>query len=384
MNHASAISARRAGISLIEILMSIAVVAIGLLGVAAMIPLAHHKAAQGVRSDRIGEFGRAAFREFRVREFDKPGDYNRPYWVPVYLDSNAQATTGPQYWIYNFGTGQLDTRPYCFDPVGVAEAGMPFFPVAGPLQIPRVTALSSRLDDLVPSSLYSNKSQVDQALLQSAVNNRPIINAGQARRCFELQDDISFLRTEPDRPVVSKYFGSGVNLRRESSGEFSWMATLQPEVIGRGNQYLAYRDNGRYDMSVVIFEKRRPSVSPSNELVASAILNGYGTDPRKEVVLSQITAPNPGDIRLSDMRKNDWVMLGRILDATTGVRVIRWYKVISIDEPESELDQDRIVTLEGPDWPYGDSLSDPSKGPLFAVYVRDVVAVYEKSIRLQR
>ncbi|MEZ6118970.1 MAG: hypothetical protein R3C28_20705 [Pirellulaceae bacterium] len=65
-------------------------------------------------------------------EFDKPGNYNRPYWV-------SQTVT--PFDIYN--GDKLITQPYCFDPVGIAETAyaMPFFPNSeSDFPIPRVTA----------------------------------------------------------------------------------------------------------------------------------------------------------------------------------------------------------------------------------------------------
>ena len=63
-------------------MISIGVVGIGLIGVASLIPLAHYKAAQGIRDDRKSMMGRRAFREFRIRDFDRPGDMSNPSGAP--------------------------------------------------------------------------------------------------------------------------------------------------------------------------------------------------------------------------------------------------------------------------------------------------------------
>ena len=53
MNSAFAYSARRRGISLMEVLMSIFIVSVGLFGVAALLPLAHNQAERGITADRV-------------------------------------------------------------------------------------------------------------------------------------------------------------------------------------------------------------------------------------------------------------------------------------------------------------------------------------------
>ncbi|MCA9201010.1 MAG: hypothetical protein KDA87_25900, partial [Planctomycetales bacterium] len=255
----------RGGISLIEILMSIAIVAIGLLGVAAMIPLAHSKANRALRQDRIAQFGRAAFREFHVREFDKTGSLDAPYWVSMHgLDD-----------IYDPETGRLIPQLYCFDPLGLAETdggGLSRFAS----RFTRITVLSSRAEDLVSTngqpapyaSLAELKTAIDNGLSggMATFNQTPLMQRGQARRCFELQDDVQFLREGNDRPVKSKFFTdlSGRNLRRESNGQLSWMATLVPKAVfersrSTGIARTKYANDHRYRMSVVIFENRQPT-----------------------------------------------------------------------------------------------------------------------------
>ncbi|MEZ6115936.1 MAG: hypothetical protein R3C28_05100 [Pirellulaceae bacterium] len=90
----------------------------------------------------------------------------------------------------------------------------------------RITVLSSRAEDLVSTngqpapyaSLAELKTAIDNGLRggMATFNQTPLMQRGQARRCFELQDDVQFLREGNDRPVKSKFFTdlSGRNLPR--------------------------------------------------------------------------------------------------------------------------------------------------------------------------
>ena len=64
----------RHGVTLMEVLISIAVVAIGLLGVVALIPVGGQQAQTGARNDRQARLGRRTFREFKVRGMNSVND----------------------------------------------------------------------------------------------------------------------------------------------------------------------------------------------------------------------------------------------------------------------------------------------------------------------
>lgn len=367
----------RSGISLIEILMSIAVVAIGLLGVAAMIPLAHSKANRALRQDRIAQFGRAAFCEFHVREFDKPGSLDAPYWVSVYgLDD-----------IYDPVTGRLIPQLYCFDPLGLAETdgGLSF--IAG-RRFTRITVLSSRAEDLVSTncqpapyaSLAELKTAIDNGLSggMATFNQTPLMQRGQARRCFELQDDVQFLREGNDRPVKSKFFTdlSGRNLRRESNGQLSWMATLAPKAVFErtspsGIARTKYANDHRYRMSVVIFENR--DLAGNGDDLETRLLHFIRSDMTGSVKEAEIQSSQARNIQ-----KNDWVLLANGGFGRNDLPWWHWYRVTYIDDKASDTEaRSRLLRLEGPDWP-----GEPGR-TVIGYYVPGVVAVYEKTIRLQ-
>ena len=64
--------ASRAGITLLEVLISIFVLSIGLLGVAALIPAGRFTIVETSKADRAGACGRAGLEEVKIREMADP------------------------------------------------------------------------------------------------------------------------------------------------------------------------------------------------------------------------------------------------------------------------------------------------------------------------
>src|SRR5687767_325029 len=60
------------GFTLMEVLISIGVAAIGILGVLTLLPLAQHQAHQGLQEDRKALAGREGFQNFLVLECNRP------------------------------------------------------------------------------------------------------------------------------------------------------------------------------------------------------------------------------------------------------------------------------------------------------------------------
>lgn len=58
-----------------EVLISAFIMSVGLLGVAALLPVGHHEANKGMIADRAAEIGRQAFRDFQIRGYD-PADFD--------------------------------------------------------------------------------------------------------------------------------------------------------------------------------------------------------------------------------------------------------------------------------------------------------------------
>ena len=442
-------AASRCGISLLEIMISIGVVGIGLIGVASLIPLAHYKAGQGVKEDRKALYGKRAYREFFVQGFDEPGSLQsslpaaaaipKPYWL--------QDIPGNNYFIYMHNTaagpqaGPLRHQTYCFDPLWVAArreqgsvSGMTVsnnFPDILPggvdaIQIPRVTVRAQNLSryhefkyrQVLTASGDANAasaaaSAATVSLLTSPLN--PTMSLADANEIFRIRDDFdvkevsnpaeSEFALPPTLPGVTPNYlqrtylrsaAGGFGTKATSGGTFSWMATLVPELAANWNAagVLLQRPINRYQLSIVLFHQRDLSGRFQEEVIAQVDTTSSQpilTGPTKQVLVNEISAPPllPENVGVRHIRNGDWVALVQNvpppvpmtpLDPNT-IR-LQWYQVIAADELDNDFDTQRELTLSGSDWKSAYPGMSRTQ-PIYMIYLRNVAAVYEKTISLQ-
>jgi hypothetical protein len=226
---------------------------------------------------------------------------------------------------------------------------------------------------------------------------------------FMFGDDLVFLRdndrskpaTLPfDRLTSDTGFG-----KRQSEGHFSWMATLVPELNGTALGF-----NDLYTLSLVMFYDRPTSLNVADpqyglneRIVGVAEINGSATDfgagfggGEFGLTARDVTDAN-GKILVSGetllkLRPNDWVCLAAkaphtIMHGGNFIQVptFKWYRVSDCEPEATDLGSGNwglYVTLVGQDWPYPAKYSNGDQFT-FAYIVEGVVAVYEKSVRLE-
>ena len=171
--------------------------------------------------------------------------------------------------------------------------------------------------------------------------------------------------------------GTGAFVRRNARGRFSWFATLVPE--------LSTTVEDDYVLSVIVVKEREFALDPQkpNELMiplnpqtdfGDAGLGGGD-------VTMRVASDDPVVNARAYIRTGDWVLLAQQVASGTGVRnYFRWYHVINTDDYKAGTD--RTVMLSGPDW--NPNVIGPAPGNLNnLIWVKNVVAVYEKMIRLE-
>ena len=312
---------RRRGLSLVEILISIFIVSIGLLGVAALLPIAHHDSKQGTLDDLSALVGKHAWRDFSIRRMN-----DTKSWDLTDLNGN-----------------NLDFDPnmiYVLDPLLITFRNDPNIPGphdTGPFD-------NNNISFRRISLAYLNQLTFKQA-------------ADAALDRFTSADDLVFTAAEATQDLPTQLYTSDSDARRRQSyRRFSWLTTLVPDPTGADV----------YRASFVIFHQRSLVPLSDNEHLLKAQLAGSGmsyggVDVRLE------TAKNP--ISTLDISRNDWIALAQQTQPA-----LRWFRVMRT----AELDERMLdVRLEGPDV----NLNEWAQ-PI-AVLMKNVHAVYEKTIQLE-
>jgi len=332
--------------SLLEVLIAMFVLSIGLLGVAALIPVGRFAIVETGKSDRSGACGRAALSEIKVRRMLEYG-----YWSNPTPAQNNQA--------------------FAIDPLGVIrEMPTNLGGATGNVAavIPRITLKSS------PTG--------------------PAMTFEQADRIFTWHDDLEFSLPEdikPPPPGESKRprANLGVSGLPDIAGSYSWLVTVTPAAAEAG---LAVADRTLFSVSVVVCYRRdfSPDEStpplPNGEHTAQVTFLGGGYGGGSVRLASPRIDP---PLRL---RENEWVMLcGQV----SGRTVCKWYRVVSADSGSPTT----MVSLLGPDWDPSEDANrngklDPGEdtngngvldGVLAtAVAIDHVVGVYTTTVELDR
>ena len=235
----------RAGISLMEVLISIFVVSIGLLGIAALIPVANYSLVETSKSDRTAACGQAAMRDVRVR-----------------------ALADPQIWSLvrkSGGSAYTDTTgaSYVIDPLG--DSGVSFG------QVPVVT--------------YKG--------ITTAVSES-----------FYWQDDLLFDMGQDDstRPKGFDWDSDGTLDGPIAERSYSWFLTVTPSPMLEGTN----NERRQCTVSVVVCHKRNFDTPTSTDEVD---LSGTGnnvlvTNTPSGAIVSGIQLADS-----QDLETGQWVML---------------------------------------------------------------------------
>jgi len=342
----------RAGISLLEVLISIFVLAIGLLGVAAVIPIGRFQIVETAKADRCGACGRAALRDVKIRRMLDP-----TRWVRVNNSTVATETT------------QLWGMSYAIDPLMIAHnggnGGIQGFPYSGGMG-PVMERVTLRL----------NNQNFQRAVFE---------------RIFTWQDDLVIpVPDEPsERPRQMFFHDSGAGaawpplpgdgaaagnpMFRQSAGNYSWMVTVTPATNEMG---LPVSEGHLYSVSVVVFYKRDflfppDAAEPAGERTVTVNFLGGGWG-GGDVLLQ---SANPIDL---DVKENEWLMLRGYHGMQA---VFKWYRIAAVGEVDELKPKQRYVTLAGPDWRI-DNDTDGTPDEATAAVCTGAIGVYSQVMEL--
>jgi len=335
----------RAGVTLLEVLFSMGIVTVGLLGVMIIVPLAGSRSAQGMIADGADRVGRNAIRAFDVYQMRRP-------------DSWAQYDTSNDNYQAFWGN-----EAFCIDPLYMAAntgtAGIFRFPYLG-------TATSPSTPTDVPWMKRISLRRWPGATLPSMV-----MSIEQAGHIFLGEDDLVFnLPVDRTLPPQQKYDSS--TSKRQWEGKFSWLATLVPKQDTGNDLYL---------LSIVVFHRRESYAEAEHVVDVTFDALSLGVN-GGEVTLSALPSPSTTTPAKADdlkMKEGEWLLMAGMIGTKEH---FQWYRIQSADSGPVERNPpgsgyDRVLTLFGQDWP-ASSLTVHK-----AIWIPGIVAVYEKTIRLE-
>lgn len=360
-----AVARRRRGVSILEVLFAILVTTIGLLGAIAVFPVASAQARKGRMADALAVAGMSAVHDFSVRGIDKVSN-----WVA--FESGTPVSPYRQHFIDGgkqwFGGGHM----VCIDPRYLAaNAGS----LTQASNFPAGSAANKVMDRITVNLQDAN-------LLFDDRSPNNWLKKAAADALFMFDDDITF-----DRPVDRSmnavqiwHLEGGTQIKRQSDGHMSWMATLVPKLdrndLTTKNTYIlsivVFYDRPIYDLATegVADSEATFSIDNSTGFLGGGLSGG-------EV---ELTTSDPNPEKLNSIRPNDWLLLARPVATTTSgtyVPIAHWYRVVDVD---SEVTGNtRQVTLFGQDWDY---TSTSNSTTTTVVHVKGVVGVYEKTVEL--
>jgi hypothetical protein len=379
----------RRGVSLLEVLISIFVLAVGLLGVLAIIPLGQMTIAESVKADRAGACGRAAMRDIKVRrmldfrswiwEVDNAGNSLQwgigtdsalnPWFFPI-NDPDVADTA------HNHGNNNGIVINNSINPPQEAFGSFMVDPLG------RTKGLPSILYGIKGTPNYFPRRTLSAAYLNITTTRRAIDGTA-----FYWPDDLALdtPANAVERPSINSTATPPLKLDDYRSLDYSYLFTVSPSSSER---WMSIPKRRFFDVTVVVFFKRNFNLTvdsksnlagfPEGEWMAETkdisgmppglISPGGGTitlgnnsgrayayrikgNATNGQLAGTGTNTDSGDVldlsnSLPPVRDGQWVMLWDSADGR-----LAWYRVIGVNFPDvpSATDQPTL-TLDGPDW----------------------------------
>jgi hypothetical protein len=357
----------RRGISLMEVLISMFILLVGLMGVASIFPVGNHYAGKGEAYDRGSALADAAFAELKTREILNPNQWIYPDATPVM--TNDAFTMTP------FPPGGSDDGPgqaFVIDPIGAATIATNNFPetaAGNPWQAGTA---------LLPS-LSGNEWPIRRVTLPQTPGVK--MTTAVAETIFRLHDDVTNeLPSETDRPGIQRW-NANTNgtpddpsddtlLSRQYSGNYSWFATVcsatptspPAEPMAAMQPIDGGYSSAKYDVSVAVVRKREETERVLTAEFAS------------ETELAMSGTEEELDAAFDGVRSGDWILVAGV-NPNGGAMLLKWYRMLSLDS-ENDVSGTvpvRRATLDGAAWPNPDPNPSPTVDESYPV--RDVRAI---------
>ncbi len=425
--HRFAVKERRA-VTLLEVVFSMGVILIGLLGLLSILPLAGRRAQQSVSLSVGTAIGEQMVNELEARRYLADGRLRPVLATTASIVNNLSYPPPPPV---PPATATQFTS-YCLDPMFASSSAPPAMPIANGYTgaaFPYYKVNHNPLLDPSTDPALNPWPAVQPRLTRVGITreNNPLVllNVSEALEIAEASDDL-FVTRPDDRTLNARFSGgevpavpSGLEYgKRIPRGDFTWIATVNPLP---GNQYAS--------ISIVTMRKRIRNFATPTATAAPSTPAGNGVGERLAYVTyaSGFSGGAGGTVHLvsnantvSNLKSDDWIMLSRAVPTASGnVAYHRWYRVVGVNGEAEEIRttggpgvDDAIlgcklptppgapgyysvwrhkVQLDGSDWAFG--FADAAGNPrayadfsfddnTFATIVPDVVSVTERIVLL--
>lgn len=387
----------RNGITLTEVLISIGVLSVGMLGAAALLPMATYFQNETTKYDRGGALAQQAAHDLQIKDYLSPRRW-------VFLDPANPNVTAPIGIVQlALSTAYNPRSAFVIDPLGFSYVSaqspavspfpcyFPAFPNQGSIPPgggPAIYRAGITANDYWPAAATQQ------------VSNPVIMSFAVADRFMRSNDDVLF---ETDRASLLAQNPGNVDLRPTAitsagnnvpsayapnfAGDFSWLATVSRVPSDMINSAAVAASLHRFHVSVVVLQKRDltlwsgglTSEAPPPERQVFAMLTQYAAQANANLQLTspfyggggvqlyvyetaKPTAGQPSRHWLDNIKPNTYLMLTANFQefsssgTSTPYPQLAWYRIVNVDDGPIQDQQTpsrwyRNVTVAGGDWP---------------------------------
>lgn len=288
-------AARRPGLSLLEVIVALFVMALGMISLLTLFPLG---------AIQMGQ----ALRDARAAETCSQADTLTRLWWQAEVVERTPGTEDPAFYVMDnpggtltalAATDQTASYPVAIDPIGWQAR----------------VSVASRFSFAQPvGGLFPRRS------IRTITSQVAAIQPAMSFRAATMMDDITFNEQgAPDTASTTVQVGGLPTIARQ--GRYNWAAVIQRPV--NANRYVA-------DLKILVFDGRSPGIAPADaERVFGVAAPATGVPVGSTQIVLNVGLANPPD----HLRAGNWIMDGT-LDPTVANarRNAIWYRIQTIDK----------------------------------------------------
>ena len=409
---------RHAGLTLIEILMTIFVLAVGLLGVAALMPVGSYQMQRGQIAQRVSEIGPSALDLIEASNMHSPGRWSTG--STEFDDVTEHGVGDSVEWVRNAYRHDSPYKQNAPNPVDgkylleiirsddaskLDEYHRPTIDDNSSIvtiKDPSTSALATddvfvlrRCEPFALDPLYMYQVGMNPLVAASddpygtgdtmpRITVSGVTSQAMAGSVFQNEEDLITVEDEetglPSGRAVWQDSASSI-LKAKSEGNYSWLATFSPGETATGS------DPKQWTVSVAVFYKRPLSLQDNEGNNASqwtvpmsidSSTGGYttatldGSDARHIFDAGSATDTFNQDAGDSmRIKRRQW---GLVTFADGSDKRARWYRVGTVQKPTSATGNSIKIRLIGPDLPSGVSAKITFFEGLEGVFTRAMMA----------